>query len=570
MHVLDAVLRAIEAALAAHPPERGGALLGPRGRPLVTRFEPDPEGTGTAVSWRPSRALDARVKALEREDDLELKGLVHSHPPGQDLPSDRDAEELGEGLRLNGHLACYLGPIVTAGGPGASLAPHEAALPSGKIAFYAGWRPPGGAGRAMIRPLHVAIVPLLRDVEAAAAALGGRGVDVALSWLGDVPLPSGRLELPGIGELLVLASDTYPALPPLALLTPAGEAPRQLQLAWPIDAPETGRLARALRAALDAPAALGPAAAAVRAGLLARTDGLLSPALAERTVLLAGCGSVGSYVAEQLVRSGVGGLTLVDPEPVEAANLSRTVYEAADVGSPKVDALAARLLRIQPGLRLERRACALEALAAEVVDAAVRGADLVVAATDDPAAQRILNRFAYGRGRAAIFPGLHAGARGGEVVLTVPGRTPCYLCATRTRGAERAGPASREVDYGTGRLRGEVALGADIQHVASAAVKLALSLLLAPAGGGARLAEFVEGPLSAGTPFLTLSMVADYWFYPEIFGETPGQGAYQAVWLAAESDPACAVCGDPSERLDPLDVPLRPPDAAELAALLGE
>jgi hypothetical protein len=65
-------------------------------------------------------------------------------------------------------------------------------------------------------------------------------------------------------------------------------------------------------------------------------------------------------------------------------------------------------------------------------------------------------------------------------------------------------------------------------------------------------------------------MVADYWFYPEIFGETPGQGAYQAVWLAAESDRACAVCGAPSERLDPLDVPLRPPDAAELAALLGE
>jgi proteasome lid subunit RPN8/RPN11 len=570
VHVLDAVLRAIEAGLAVHPAERGGALLGPRGRPLVTHFEPDPEGASTAVSWRPSRALDARVKALERDDDLELKGLVHSHPPGQDQPSERDAEELGEGLRRNGHLACYLGPIVTAGGAGAPLEPHEAPLPSGKIAFFAGWRAPGGEGPAQVRPVHVTVLPLLRDVEAAAAALGAAGAEVSLSWLGEVPLPSGRLELPGLGELLVLASETYPALPPLALVTPPGGAPHQLHLDWPIDTPEAGRLARAVRAALDRHGARGAGAEAVRAGLLARTAGLLSPALAGRTVLVAGCGSVGSYVAEQLVRSGVGALVLVDPEPVEAANLSRTVYEAADVGSPKVEALAARLLRIQPGLRLERHARPLDALAPEALDAAVRGADLVVAATDDPAAQRILNRFAHGRGRPALFPGLHAGARGGEVVVTVPGRTPCYLCATRTRGAERAGPASRELDYGTGRLRGEVALGADIQHVASAAVKLGLSLLLSPGAGEGRLAAFAEAPLAAGTPFLTLSMVADYWFYPEVFGDTPGQGPYQAVWLAAASDPGCAVCGEPAGRVDPLDVPLRPPDRAELAALLGE
>jgi hypothetical protein len=567
--VLDAVLRAIEVALAALPAERGGALLGPRGRPLVTRLEPDPEVSGSAVSWRPSRALDARVKALEREDGLELKGLVHSHPPGHDRPSPQDAAEVGEGLRRNGHLGLYLAPIVTAG-PRGPLEPHEVPLPSGKISFYEGVRGgDAGAGPAELRPLRVEVVPLLRDVEAAAAALGAAEAEVLVSWLGEVPLPAGRIELPDGGELLVLASEAYPALPPLALLTPAGDEPRQLQLAWPLDALEAGRLARALRSALDAPPAAGEAA--VQEGLLARTAGLLGDALRSRSVLVAGCGSVGSYVAEQLVRSGVGALALVDPEPVEAANLSRTVYEAADVGSPKVDALAARLLRIRPGLRVERHAAALDALEPEALDALVRRADLVVAATDDPAAQRILNRFALGRGRPAIFPGLYAGARGGEVVMAVPGRTPCYLCQTRTRGAERAGPGSRELDYGTGRLRGEVALGADIQHVASAAVKLGLSLLAAPGPRAAPpLAAFAEGPLAAGTPYLTLSMVPDYWFYPQVFGETPGQGAYQAVWLAAASDPACSVCGDPAARVDPLDVPLRPPDRAELSAMLGE
>jgi len=140
--VLDEVLRALEGAVAALPPERGGALLGPRARPLVTRFEPDPEGSGSAVSWRPSRALDARVKALEREEELELKGLVHSHPPGHDRPSPQDAAEVGEGLRRNGHLGRYLAPIVTAG-PAGRLEPHEAPLPSGKVSFYEGVRAAG-------------------------------------------------------------------------------------------------------------------------------------------------------------------------------------------------------------------------------------------------------------------------------------------------------------------------------------------------------------------------------------------------------------------------------------------
>jgi proteasome lid subunit RPN8/RPN11 len=567
--VLDAVLRAIEGAVAVLPPERGGALLGPRGRPLVTRFEPDPEGSGNAVSWRPSRALDARVKAVEREEELELKGLVHSHPPGHDRPSPQDAAEIGEGLRRNGHLGAYLAPIVTAE-PEGRLEPHEAALPSGKISFYEGLRGADPAGPAELRPLRIEIVPLLRDVEAAAAALGGAGAEVLLSWLGEVPLPAGRLELGGGAELLVLAPEGYPALPPLALVTPPGGEPRQLQLVWPLDAPEAGRLARALRAAL-ADAGGAPGDAVVRDGLRARTAGLLGDTLAARTVLVVGCGSVGSYVAEQLVRSGVGALVLVDPEPVEAANLSRTAYEAADVGSPKVEALAARLLRIRPGLAMERHALRVDAFEAGALDGLMRRVDLVVAATDDPEAQRILNRFALGRGRPALFPGLYAGARGGEVVMAVPGRTPCYLCQTRTRGAERAGPGSREVDYGTGRLRGEVALGADIQHVASAAVKLALSLLAGAAPGpSAPLASFAEGPLAAGTPYLTLSMVADYWFYPEIFGDTPGQGPYQAVWLAAAPDTACSVCGEPAARVDPLDVPLRPPDRDDLAALLGE
>jgi molybdopterin/thiamine biosynthesis adenylyltransferase/proteasome lid subunit RPN8/RPN11 len=600
VRLLDAVLRAIEAEIAAHPHERGGALVGPRGAPLVTELVPDPGGATTVASYRPSRALDARVKALERDEGLELKGIVHSHPPLFDAPSAQDAAELVEGLRCNGHLALYLAPIVTRGISGGKLGWHERALPSGKVSFFAATRTPGGGTE--VRPQRITVVPLERDVERLARELQGRAAGVTIVDVGDVALPAGRVLADGL-ELLVVAGEGYPTLPPLVLSTRADGTTEQLPISWPLETPEEDRLAAAVRAAVVPPGpyrlVYGPrdgpalssdrdrarlagwerrlaggdpdvAAETLRDALFARSAGLVTEALRDRTVLVAGCGSVGSYVAEQLARSGVGALALVDPDAVEAANLSRTTYEVGDLGRSKVEALARRLLGIQPALRLRLHPCSVDELGAEGLDAQIRSADLVVAATDDPAAQRALDRFAYGRGRPALLVGLYRGAEGGEVVMTVPGRTPCYLCATRTRGAleRRDDGGARQVDYGTARLRGEVALGADVHHVASAAVKLGLSLLLA--GTGAPLAALAEGALADGTPYLTLSTVPGYWFYPQVFGDTPGQRGYQSVWLTPASRPECPVCGDAASRFDPLEVPLRGPRAEAFEELLRE
>lgn len=593
----DWVLADLEREVAAHPPERGGALLGPRLRPLVTRFLPDPDAARSGASWAPSRALDAAVKALEREAGLELKGLAHSHPEGLDRPSEQDARELARGLALNGHMPCYLAPVVTRGATAAPGA-HELDLPSGRLSSFAAWRAPEGL--AAIAPLRLRVLPLRRDLERLLRELGGAGLALLDADLGAGPSPAGRLALPGGVELLVVAGEQYPALPPVLLATRDGET-EQLPLRWALDAPEEERLLRAAREHLRPPGPYrrtfgprgGPAltadpsraalagweprlgggdpdaeAGALGDALLARGQGILSPALRERTVLVAGLGSVGSYVAEQLARSGVGGLALLDPEPVEAANLSRTAYVAEDVGRPKTEALARRLLAAAPALRLALHPTAVEDLAPADLDALVRGADLVVAATDDPAAQRALDRFANARGRPALFVGLYAGAEGGEVIVTVPERTPCFLCATRARHAvERtAGRVERPADYGTGRLAAEPALGADVQHVASAAVKLALSLLLP----GGKLGALAEGAVADGTPYLTLSTVPRYWFYPDLFRGVPGQGAYQAVWLSPVRVEGCPVCGAAAGRVDPLRVTPRAPSREALAALLDE
>jgi proteasome lid subunit RPN8/RPN11 len=590
----DWVLGDLEREVAAHPPERGGALLGPRGRPLVSRLVLDPGAAASSASWAPSRALDAAVKALERDEGLELKGVVHSHPAGLDRPSEQDVRELAEGLRRNGHMPCYLAPVVTRGDAG-ELASHELRLPSGKLSCFAAWREPDGAARVL--PFRPRVLPLRRDLDRLAAELGGSAPAFLDADPGCGLVPAGRLALPGEVELLVVAGEHYPAMPPVVLVT-HGDDTEQLQLPWRLDDPEEERLVRAARTAISPPGpyrrAFGPrggpaltsdparaalagwamrltgedpdaAAASLGAALHARSAGIVSPSLQARSVLVAGLGSVGSYVAEQLARSGVGGLALLDPDAVEAANLSRTAYAAEDVGRPKPEALARRLLSVAPAVRLALHPIAVDGLAPAELDALVRASDLVVAVTDDPAAQRALDRFAYARRRAALFVGLYAGAQGGEVILTVPERTACYLCATRARHAvERtAGRVAGGSDYGTGRLAGERALGADIQHVASAAVKLALSVLEPGAGIGALAEEVV----SQGTPYLTLSTVARYWFYPDIFRGVPGQGAFQSVWLSPVRREDCPVCGAAEGRVNPLEVPLRGPSRAALAAL---
>lgn len=71
--------------------------------------------------------------------------------------------------------------------------------------------------------------------------------------------------------------------------------------------------------------------------------------LRQARVIVFGVGGVGSWVAEGLVRSGIGHLTLVDADRVAESNINRQLMATTlTVGQPKVEALKQRLLSIYP------------------------------------------------------------------------------------------------------------------------------------------------------------------------------------------------------------------------------
>lgn len=85
-----------------------------------------------------------------------------------------------------------------------------------------------------------------------------------------------------------------------------------------------------------------------RATILSRDLSGNTKGLETKRVVLVGVGSLGGAVAFQLARSGVGHLTLIDPDTLTSANLGRHVLGADDLGKPKVVALRDRIIKDLP------------------------------------------------------------------------------------------------------------------------------------------------------------------------------------------------------------------------------
>ena len=73
--------------------------------------------------------------------------------------------------------------------------------------------------------------------------------------------------------------------------------------------------------------------------------------LKQSTVMIVGCGAVGSFAVEALARCGIGHLILIDFDVVEESNINRQLFALdSTIGKPKVDVAVQRVHDINPDI----------------------------------------------------------------------------------------------------------------------------------------------------------------------------------------------------------------------------
>ena len=126
---------------------------------------------------------------------------------------------------------------------------------------------------------------------------------------------------------------------------------------------------------------------------------------------------------QYLAAAGVGRIGIVDDDTVDVTNLQRQViYATADVGRPKAQAAAERVLALNPQVAVDAFPIRLEAGNAREL---VRPYDVVVDATDTFGARYLINDACRLEEKPDVYGSIFR--FDGQVSVFVPGG-PCYRC----------------------------------------------------------------------------------------------------------------------------------------------
>ncbi|MEH7333300.1 thiazole biosynthesis adenylyltransferase ThiF [Neobacillus drentensis] len=152
--------------------------------------------------------------------------------------------------------------------------------------------------------------------------------------------------------------------------------------------------------------------------------------ISEKHVLIIGAGALGSGNAEVLTRAGVGRITIIDRDYVEASNLQRQqLYTEEDVAEklPKAAAAEKRLHAINSDVEI--RAIIGDANP-ELLEELVSGVDVMIDATDNFETRMAMNDVSQ-KYKVPWIYGACVGSFGMSFSI-IPGKTPCLNCLLRS------------------------------------------------------------------------------------------------------------------------------------------
>lgn len=147
-----------------------------------------------------------------------------------------------------------------------------------------------------------------------------------------------------------------------------------------------------------------------------------------KKILILGLGGIGSITAELLARAGFESFALLDFDKVELSNLIRQMsYTLDDIGKPKTDCLAEKLLKINNNIKIKKYN--LEIKSKSDISHIISDCDFVINTLDKPIRfiRGLINECCVKFNKPVIFAGFaeHVGMVGPFII---PNKTACLNC----------------------------------------------------------------------------------------------------------------------------------------------
>lgn len=218
--------------------------------------------------------------------------------------------------------------------------------------------------------------------------------------------------------------------------------------------------------------------------IFSRNTGILeTDTMSKKKVIILGCGSVGSLVAIELARAGVGHFLLVDSDIVEYHNICRHQCGIEDVGDLKVNALTRKLKNINPSVCVEKFEGIVQNLPKEQIDGfCVEGDTIFVGCADNRAADVYTNRISIYYSAYFISIGFWERAFAGEIFYHIPKTgMSCYECAIGEGGNISARAQANHHIYSnqeqTEGMKFEPGISVDINFITIIGIKMIIDML---------------------------------------------------------------------------------------------
>lgn len=152
--------------------------------------------------------------------------------------------------------------------------------------------------------------------------------------------------------------------------------------------------------------------------------------LMNSTVVVVGCGALGTISSSYLVRAGIGQIRIIDRDFIEENNLQRQVlFDESDISENLPKAIAA-----QKKLQKINSKVMVEGIVTDInysnIDELTKDADIIIDGTDNFETRFLINDYCIKNNKPWVY-GACIGSKG-VVMNIIPSKTPCLRCVFET------------------------------------------------------------------------------------------------------------------------------------------